>query len=92
MTQIYVDLGHVAGWFGITRNAATMWLERFDNCPEPDAVILLPSGREILGWLPSRREEWEKWKADNTQWQRGNVHYQRKRLPRRRYAAEGCEI
>lgn len=52
-------------WCGVTRPAVSNWISRHpDTVPQPDVIIVSEdSSRVIRGWLPERREEWEKFAA-----------------------------
>ncbi len=52
----------VARWCGVNQATISMWIGRYDNCPEPDAEIR--TGRAtVRGWLPSRKAEWQRFAA-----------------------------
>jgi hypothetical protein len=50
---------------GVTRNALLNWFARYpDEVPQPDVIIVSEDTDQVTrGWLPERREEWEKFAA-----------------------------
>jgi hypothetical protein len=62
MTEHYAGPVEVARWCGVSKTAVHMWFNRYDDYPEPDAII--STGKGISrGWLPSRKAEWLAWHA-----------------------------
>lgn len=56
------SVGVVAQWLGVGKAAVSNWLTRHPTeIPQPDVIIVLPSGEEELGWTMARREEWIEW-------------------------------
>lgn len=66
MTAEYRSQGDVARWCGVKRAAVSNWMSRWpDDTPEPDVIIRSEnSGTVTRGWLPERRQEWEKFAAE----------------------------
>jgi hypothetical protein len=50
---------------GVTRAAVSNWFTRWPGeVPQPDVVIVNEGSDQVTrGWLPGRREEWEKFAA-----------------------------
>lgn len=54
----------VAVWLSMTPAALAKAMDRHPGWPAEDARIEQQRpGRDYLGWLPSRRPEWDAWKA-----------------------------
>ena len=57
---LYAGPAVVAGWLGVSRAAFGNWLRRYDDYPEPVAVIAGPE-RNSSCWRYEQRAEWIEW-------------------------------
>jgi uncharacterized protein YjcR len=48
----------VAQWCGVKPVTITMWIDRYDNWPQPDSVTHTSATSITRGWLPERKAEW----------------------------------
>lgn len=55
----YLSTADIAGWFGVTVRAVSQWMNRFNDFPQPDAII-----GKVYGWLPEREAEIRAWHAN----------------------------
>lgn len=49
-------------WLGIKPNRMRMWIQRYDDWPEPDAAVSTPD-ETVRGWRRERLPEWRAYAA-----------------------------
>ena len=56
----YAGPALVATWLGVTRAALGNWLRRYDDYPEPAALVAGPK-RDSMCWRYEQRGDWIRW-------------------------------
>jgi hypothetical protein len=59
---VFYGTNMVAAWLGVSTDAVTNWMKRFDDIPAPDAKKIGPA-RTAYQWRGDKREEWVRWAA-----------------------------
>ncbi|MEB3367436.1 hypothetical protein [Saccharopolyspora mangrovi] len=55
----YLGSADIAGWFGVQTHTVNAWRRRYEDFPEPDALI-----GDTPGWLPEREAEIRQWESN----------------------------
>jgi hypothetical protein len=56
-----MSVADVADLFSVQPGTVEKWRQRYDDFPEPDAIIGMNHGQPIRGWSPEREQEFREW-------------------------------
>lgn len=59
----YMSAADVAALFGVAAGTVEKWRQRYDDFPQPDAIVGVNHGRPIAGWLPGRAADFRAWES-----------------------------